>query len=293
MKEEEKMSGLSVIVCSVDPEKSETLKENIAATIGEGVNYEILIHDNYEGIPLAKVYNMLAGNTCYDNLLFIHEDAGFVSRDWYREISPQLARPDCGVIGFAGAVIMASAPAGWAQSQEYNRVNLIERGTVCRVNMEAELDFTEVVTLDGFAMFVRREVWESNPFDERHLKGFHCYDIDFTLGMGSEFHHYVSNRVRIRHDSSGTYDRKWLEATMDLYSSKWKALLPRKVVGLDISGRQMRKEGERVSFRTLRRMAKLGIYSRRLERDFLGRGFSLRHLGHLLKWIPMKFRQLR
>ena len=50
--------------------------------------------------------------------------------------------------------------------------------------------FAEVVAVDGFGMFVRKEVWKANPFDEKMLTGFHCYDVDFSLQIA------VSKRYR-------------------------------------------------------------------------------------------------
>ena len=64
---------LSVIVCSVNPDRLRSLKANIAATIGAGAEYEVIGIDNREdSSPLARVYNAGAEKARYPPLLFIH-----------------------------------------------------------------------------------------------------------------------------------------------------------------------------------------------------------------------------
>ena len=71
----------SIIVCSIDPQKAENLKRNIKDTAS--MPFEVLIFDNRNvGLGLCAVYNKMAGQAKYDNLLFIHEDIIFHGKGW-------------------------------------------------------------------------------------------------------------------------------------------------------------------------------------------------------------------
>ena len=51
---------ISIIVCSINPDAAEKLKQNIAATIGR-VEYEVIVFDNRtSGYGICKVYNSCA-----------------------------------------------------------------------------------------------------------------------------------------------------------------------------------------------------------------------------------------
>ncbi|SEM69296.1 hypothetical protein SAMN05216436_106223 [bacterium A37T11] len=41
-----------------------------------------------------------------------------------------------------------------------------------------------VAVLDGVWLCTRKNIALKFPFDERSLKGFHCYDLDFSLNVG-------------------------------------------------------------------------------------------------------------
>ncbi len=216
---------VSIVVCSIKPELLDIFKENVASTIGD-CEYEVLAIDNRERKwPIAKAYNEGARSARYPYLLFAHEDIEFLNPDWGKTISLKLAEDDCGVIGFAGATYRAAAISGWAPSdKDFCRTNfhLIDRkGNMVhdRVNMNS--GFEQVLTIDGMAMFVRKDVWEKFPFDEEHLKGFHCYDIDFSMQIAKKYRNYVCGTVDVLHKSNGSYDASWIDATFRIMRTKW------------------------------------------------------------------------
>ena len=176
---------LSIIVCSVNRKYLLNFEKNVAETIGDNVEYEILAIDNkVMRLSICAAYNRAASEARYPYLLFIHEDVEFLEKGWWAKVMPQLSKPDCGVIGFAGTVAMVDSPAGWGQSRKWSVLNFtqltIGRRRLYRQGFENST-YRQVVALDGFAMFVRRSVWQKTPFDEQLLKGFHCYDVDFSL----------------------------------------------------------------------------------------------------------------
>ena len=72
---------ISIVICSISPERLRQVIQNIQGTIG--VEYEIIAIDNREkNWPIARVYNEGAYRAQYPYLFFVHEDVKFHSRNW-------------------------------------------------------------------------------------------------------------------------------------------------------------------------------------------------------------------
>lgn len=274
---------LSIIVCSIDKDKCLRLQENIRDTIGEDVTYEFIVHDNLrEGRPIAQVYNSAASASRYPYLLFIHEDAGFITHGWGKTIISKLGQKDCGVIGFAGSKVLVNAPGGWHSNPEWSVYHYIECGTELMLNISPDATFCEVAAIDGFAMFVSKEVWEGCKFDEKRLTGFHCYDIDFSLTVGEKYRNYVCTGILTYHDSGGNFNPLWLKQTGELYENKWKTVLPRVVITVEED--DLVKEEEKVWYRYLKRCLRYKIKPIAASKVFRRYPLTPKHLSHLLKY---------
>ena len=217
----------SIITCSIKPEEAERLRKNIEATIG--VPYEFIPFDNRgTGKGICQVYNECASIAKYENLCFVHEDIEFASENWGATLAEKLSEKDCGVIGFAGGRMKAKAPTGWASSYgiRTNYIRIHKGRERLRVNNPQKEEFSEVIALDGLCLFCTKERWESIKFDDQLLKGFHCYDIDFSIANRvAGFKNYVCQTVRIKHFSNGKYDIKWWDESIKLHK-KWRHHLP-------------------------------------------------------------------
>ncbi len=280
----------TIIVCSVNPARLEALKNNIKATAGS-MPYELIPYDNSkEGRSIAWVYNRCASQARYPNLLFIHEDAGFKEPGWMERIEEKLSGPDCGVIGFAGSRLMVNAPGGWNVMPQWCVWNFEECGVSKRLNADARTPFIEVVAVDGFAMFVRKDVWKQNPFDERLLTGFHCYDVDFSLGIGRDYKNYVCCDIPVFHNSGGNFGKDWAQETMKLYKGKWNKVLPRYVDGYELPLSIQTDMEERVTFRFLKMVSRHGLPVKDIKSQFMKYPLSPRHLEHLIKYYILKCR---
>ena len=218
----------SVIVCSVDPAKAAALRENVAQTIG--VPFEWLACDNrLSPRGICAVYNDLARRARYDGLCFVHEDVRFRTEGWGRVLAAELARPGCGVIGFAGGTMKLRNVTGWCLDGRNARTSYAQpdaRGAMRshRDNPGGEA-FSRVVCLDGCCLATSRAVWEAAPFDEELLGGFHGYDLDFTLAAARRFENRVCHTVEIDHLSAGCYTPAWREA-LEAVHAKWRDSLP-------------------------------------------------------------------
>ena len=280
---------LSIIVCSINKDALSDLERNIAATIGKEVAYEVIGIDNTKlKKPLAYVYNYGASQAKYDNLLFVHEDVCFLSNDWANVVIGKLNDPDCGVIGFAGGKIMCNTPSSWISIRKYNVSSYRQQysdGTVKICSHNVKQAFEEVAVLDGFALFVRKTVWQEFPFDEKVLSGFHCYDIDFTLQIGKKYKNYVCRDVDIQHFSTGNYDERWFNATVRIYENKWKYILPQHSSDIKISDKELKRIEERICFRFLKIAISFNnrdIISKYL-RKFKEYPLTYRHFEHIFK----------
>ncbi len=228
----------TIICCTIRPEAAEELRENVAATIG--VPFEWLPFDNRTaGRGICSVYNECAARARYDLLCFVHEDVRFLTPGWGGRLARKLREGDCGVIGFAGSTVKLRRMTGWNCCPAALRCNYVQhmrgRGHLKRRN-PGGAEFSPVVTLDGMCLFVHREVWRTVGFDERTLPGFHCYDLDFTIGAAAAGRrNYVAHGVTVEHFSAGAYSAGWLSDMQRLHA-KWAGRLPLAAEPLTASG---------------------------------------------------------
>lgn len=279
---------LSIVVCSISLERLSLLRQNIHETIG--VEYEIIAIDNAERHwSIAKVYNYAAEQANYPYLFFVHEDVMFHSLDWGHFIEQKLAEPSCGVIGFAGSEARVRGYHGWVQGYDWCHTYYYQRFKDNRVEFSVcgvywERPFEKVVVLDGFALFVRRDVWEQNRFDEEVLTGFHCYDIDFSLQIAKQYTNYVCcSFVLIEHFSVGSYNTKWYADTIRMHACKWDAFLPMMVEGCEISKDELEAKEERLSYHFLRDLLKTDCSNADKKQVLLGfwkRVHTWKHFTH-------------
>lgn len=296
---------LSIIICSISPKYLETLTKNIHQTIG--VEYEIIAIDNRErDWPIAKVYNYGAQQAKYSYLFFVHEDVRLHSHNWGEFIIRKLAKPDCGVIGFAGSKVRLSCYSGWYQYFDAIVSYLYQGGDNAQASFvvaNAYLDhpFEEVIVVDGLGMFVRKEVWEQCPFDDGLLTGFHCYDIDFSLQViCADYKNYVccSNQFLIEHFSMGNFNNNgWLSMTISLHD-KWKHLLPMKLSSVIVPDRQLQKHEENISYSFLKQVLKSDLKyvdKQKVFKEFVTRSFSRKHFWYCISAFLkyMKYVSLR
>lgn len=220
--------SFSVIVCSIKPALAEALHENIASTIG--CPFEMLVCDNRNtGKGICAVYNEAAARATGDYLCFVHEDVLFHTAEWGSILARKLAEESCGVIGFAGSNTKLASLSGWSANSDDVRQHYTQRLRSGRsrrfVSNPAGEEFSPSVCLDGFCLFVRREVWERSPFDEETFPGFHGYDLDFTTSIACHHRNYVCQIVEVEHISEGGFSEVWFEA-LKCYHEKHRPHLP-------------------------------------------------------------------
>ena len=227
---------ISIIVCSLKPALSEALLENIDQTAG--VPFEVICVDNSGGrFSIFEAYNYGASRARYDLLCFMHEDILFHTRDWGKIAADKLGDREVGVIGVAGAVYKSKSPSPWwisdtVDHRKYQRFNLLQHFTTGVSRQQAGGDgglWDEALVLDGVWLCCRKEVWVDTPFDEKGYKGFHFYDLDFSMAVHARgLKNFVSQEILIEHFSAGNMDRNWIRGA-EIFHHKWRKALPTSV----------------------------------------------------------------
>jgi hypothetical protein len=221
---------ISVIICSVNPDLLKKITENIQKTIG--IPFEILFFDNRiakKGI--CAVYNELASKSKFEYLCFIHEDVLLKTENWGNKINGIfLNNPNIGLIGIAGSKYKSAYFSGWYTGvKELDCANYIHQYSSKTEHVflsPSQNRLEEVVCIDGVFMLTTKTAWSKIVFDEKLLKGFHFYDIDFSVRMAHEYKVVVTFDIQLVHiTSGGDYSNNWVQTAI-LYHQKKKDILP-------------------------------------------------------------------
>ncbi|UCJ17305.1 glycosyltransferase family protein [Pseudomonas sp. MM211] len=207
---------ISVVICSAQAARLQAVSRNIASTIG--VEYELIAVDNsVEGRGLCEVYNEGASRASHEFICFVHEDVEFLRDGWgQRALSHFAADAELAMIGLAGSRYKARVPSGWNSGDEEDLCINVHHGAsrdvatlaFAKPDAHAAASCVPVVALDGVWMFVRRSVWASVRFDER-LRGFHFYDVDFSLRVAQVGKVAVAFDIDLLHFSLGSFREAW------------------------------------------------------------------------------------
>ncbi|HMG10167.1 MAG TPA: glycosyltransferase [Mucilaginibacter sp.] len=223
---------ISVIICSANKTLLNQVSENIAATIG--VPYEIIATDNSSGERgICSVYNKGILQAKYDMLCFMHEDVLMKTDNWgQKAVSLFNNDPQLGLIGIAGSSYKPLTPSGWGgDGVNTTYTNLMQsfkykkRKTKHIYRNPNNEMLSKVACVDGVWLCTTKNVAKEFMFDEVTFKGFHGYDIDFSLSIGLKYTVAVTYEVLLDHFSEGFYDKIWMKENLILHD-KWNKYLP-------------------------------------------------------------------
>lgn len=225
---------ISIIVSTYKPDLFAAFSENVAQTIG--VEYEIIAIENKGLMGLCEAYNKGKAQAKYPYLCFSHDDIKINTLDWGKYIIDTFSSHiDLGMMGIAGGGYKPWMPSAWFFSgdQRFRRLNLSQTDLSTgeshqRIdnpnNINKGLD--EVVTIDGCWFCITKKVADNIDFDADMLKGYHCYDLDYSLQVGLKYKLAVSFDLDIEHFSYGAFSAEWFYETLKLHK-KWRDILPR------------------------------------------------------------------
>ncbi len=224
---------ISIIICHINPGYLEAVKENIEQTVG--IPFELIAVDNRNSTAgICEVYNKAAGVAKFDVLCFMHEDVKIHSSKWGTDLVTLLRDETIGLVGISGTLYKSDYPSSWSScQQDLYRVNAIQHfdkktaPVLHKFNPLGE-DYSEVAVIDGVFMACRKSTWQSTTFDSELIRGFHGYDLDFSLSVGESYKIVVTHHILLEHFSAGTIDTDWLKIYVALHK-KWKNVLPKNV----------------------------------------------------------------
>ena len=233
----------SIAICSVNDFYLARLKDNIAKTIG--VPFEILIWENREmNIPLADVYNQLGDKAIYPYIIFMHEDIIFMSEGWGNELARIFSDQTISLIGLAGSKYKSKNISGWySGTEEDNYYNITHRTNCSEILLRNPLVWEnseiDVLTIDGVFMASRRSTFQKIRFDATLLRGFHFYDIDFSLRTSINSRVVVTNSIHIVHETKGgDFGKEWLKYAI-AFHRKYSGNLPMSINAVNYPEKEM------------------------------------------------------
>jgi len=204
---------ISVVVCSIAPEKLARLRQNLDERLA-GEDWE-LIHIA-DASSLCEGYNRGVARASGELIVMCHDDIRILSPDFAAKLRAYLATYD--LIGVAGTTRVSGPSWGWsgpphmfcwisqsfltAQFRHYGPVTLLI-GAQGPVVPDAQM-------LDGVFMAARRSLLQTLHFDETTFDRFHFYDLDFSYRA-----HLAGAKVAICldialfHDSAGNYNEDY------------------------------------------------------------------------------------
>lgn len=228
---------ISIIICSAKADLLTAVSKNIAATIA--VPFEIISFRNEEGrIGICELYNKGIEQAQFPLLCFMHEDIIIHTNNWGEIVADIFSNnPNLGLLGVAGSFYKPLAPSGWVGSSWMGQ----DIDTVCTNFIQAykyvdktphliyenpyNTSLAEVACVDGLWFCIPKHIAVAYKFDEQKFKGFHCYDVDFSIAVGLDHKVAVTYDVLLTHLSEGRFDKTWLTETFKLHK-KWDEYLP-------------------------------------------------------------------
>lgn len=223
---------ISIITCSNNTKNFVQFKSSIEKSVN--VRFEVIRVDNTQNqYSICEAYNIGAKEAKYDYIVFAHEDILIKTENWGQLIIDIFKEnEDIGLVGIAGSKYKSLSPSSWSNNDSsLDCINIIQhypnenKKEIQKINPEPQSKLVEVKTLDGVFLCTTKNVWSTCKFDEKTFKGFHCYDIDFSLQISQKYKLFVTYEVLIEHFSPGNLSKDWILDSIKL-SDKWKNKLP-------------------------------------------------------------------
>ena len=227
---------ISIIICSRKTDTPDELKQNIAETIG--CEYELVVFDNSaNNYSIFQAYNEGVRRAKGNLLCFMHEDVLFRTKDWGRIVESHFASNEqIGLVGFAGTHFLPDTPMYWYSSPFISQRNLNNDQGVVEEHFHedwfGETNIVEVVAVDGFCFFAKKNLFDRISFDEETYKGFHLYDMDTCMQViQSGYKVCVCRDVLAEHtwSESKQFSKQGAELftkNLEFFTKKWQRSLP-------------------------------------------------------------------
>jgi len=167
--------------------------------------FELLAIDNTAGKHMSApaILNQTAKKATYEYLMFVHQDVSLCSKTWLADAQRDMRfLPRLGAAGVAGRNVIGlfAAVRHGIPPKKINRKRFF-----CPIRVQ---------TIDGCLMIIPKKIFKAVLFDEKVIKGWYLYSVNFCLDLlRLGYRSYVLPR-RIYHESTGPKDRSRWHPTM-------------------------------------------------------------------------------
>jgi tetratricopeptide (TPR) repeat protein len=197
---------VSIVVCSIDPERLRKFRERMARHL-EGREHEIIVIGDARS--LCDGYRRGWERARHPIVVFSHDDFHILSERPFDAIESALAGAD--IVGLAGSTLAAGPAVLWAGHPHIHgwitHPAPDGNGLETAVISLASGTIAGMQALDGVFLAMHREVPGRVGFDEETFDGFHFYDLDFTLRAArAGFRLCVTTDIVAIHESRGNFD---------------------------------------------------------------------------------------
>ena len=200
---------ISVIVCSISPDKLERLRQNLTERLA-GEDWELIPID--DAVSLCEGYNRGVARSSGELLVLCHDDIRILSPDFAAKLRAYLVEYE--LIGVAGTTHASGPSWGWSGPPHmYCRVSqscltpkFKDTGPVTLLMGTHGPVVPGAHLLDGVFLAAHRGLVERIGFDEVTFDKFHFYDLDFS------YRAYLAGArtaicldIALFHESAGDY----------------------------------------------------------------------------------------
>lgn len=222
---------ISIIICSRKPDIPAKLKQNIAETIG--CEYELVIIDNSRNkYNIFQAYNEGVRRAKGEILCFMHDDILYHSENWGNKVCEYFdSYPNLGCLGVAGSHLLLDTPASFWHSGTFC-THYFSRNNEGVLQLEGLPDegndngLSEVASVDGMWMCIRRCLFDKIRFDDKSFDGFHCYDSDICMQIiQAGYDIGIAFGVAVEHNKRGSQNACYFK-NIRIWYDKWKHFLP-------------------------------------------------------------------
>jgi hypothetical protein len=220
---------ITVIISARNPVPESTLERNVRKTAGAPI--ELFMINNSEGKNgLASVYNFGAARSRGEILVFMHDDAFFMTEGWGPILEALFAQdPYLGVVGVAGTQYLFRDNCSWtAAGRPFIKgriVHDLQNGDFFATLFSPDRESCEVVACNGVFFAVRRTLLTQFGFDEKTFDSFYFHEMDFCMQARKNWRIMITADILVKHRSMGTYDKTW-QRYGQIFLNKWASDLP-------------------------------------------------------------------
>lgn len=190
---------------------------------------EVIPFENPGTHSLTEAYNIILNKATNDIVVLCHDDIRIKTKKWGRKVVEHFENSDYGVIGVAGTYYYPESGRWWEDNRTMvgcvnHKHPITNKEYSSKYSCLVGDGIIPVVSLDGVFMVVHKKRIKYN-FNE-DVKGFHFYDVDFTVGNYLEGVKIgcITN-IRVLHFSIGQTNDEW-EKNRIKFVDRWKNNLP-------------------------------------------------------------------